>query len=226
MEYANEFKFKTGEGNSNDYVYIPYTLDLISDMVRQNREFGEVNRNDIETKILNTNLTDDYFIGRICNREIEKLRNVDVDSQLLTFMKFSVIHRGHIHESNLDKLMAHIDVRDISEISEVFKGHTLISFDHESKTMSFKYDFFKEFFTNLYICYFLTTRDVKLYDDDMIRSISEHIKYNTSFTKRISSRIDFDDNLEIFIMDLIDINIRNLKSKEDILNRQVISGLI
>ncbi len=142
MEYADEFKFNTDAIESPNFVYIPYTLDLISDMVRQNRDFGSVNRNDIETEILKTDLTDDYFIGRICNREIQKLRNIDVDSQLLLFMKLSTFHNGNIHESNFNKLLDHVDVKDVTDIVELFKGHTLINFDHHSRVVSFKYDFF------------------------------------------------------------------------------------
>ena len=226
MNYADEFKFETGDRKAKEYVYIPYTLDLIADMVKQNRDFGKINKHDIETNILNVDLNDDYFIGRICNREIQKLKNVDVDSQLVFFMKLSAIHRGTIHESNLSDLLDHIDARDVTDISELFKGHTLVNYDHESGNVSFKYDFFKEFFVNLYICYFLSRKEIDLFETDVKKCITEYVKYNTSFTRKISSRVSFDDELEIFIMELIEIKIEDLKKREDILSRRIISSLI
>ncbi|MFM2610036.1 hypothetical protein AAFX30_20905 [Vibrio chagasii] len=226
MEYADEFKFDTKKDGDNRYVYIPYTLDLISDMIKQKREFGVVNRDDIETTLLKKDLTDDYFIGRICNREIQKLENVDVDSQIKFFMKLSIFHNGLIHESNLTNLLSHIDLRNKKDIEELFKGHTLVNFDNSSKLLSFKYDFFKEFFVNLYICSFLNRKDLSKYSDELINVISEFVKYNTAFTNRISKRVNFDEDLEIFIIELIELSIKTLKEGEQILHRRVISSLI
>ncbi|NOX09999.1 MAG: NACHT domain-containing protein, partial [Gammaproteobacteria bacterium] len=80
LTYSEEFKLTKAEdspGSKN--VYIPYILDVIMDMVRQKKGLGEVSKNDVSSGILNTDIVNDYFIGRICNREVEKLKNLDID---------------------------------------------------------------------------------------------------------------------------------------------------
>ena len=194
------------------------------DIVKQNRDFGFSERDDINSKILNSSLTDDYFLGRICNREIEKLNNLSIDNQLMSFMKLAVFHNGYIHSSNLYRLFDDYRGITIDDISNLFKGHTLISVD--SDIISFKYDFFKEFFINLYICNFLIEKNIDNIDHNLEKLISEYIKYDTSFTKKICQRVTIDEDFQIFIIELIELFIDKLKNNECIKSRKMISSLV
>ncbi|HHF2977151.1 TPA: NACHT domain-containing protein [Vibrio diabolicus] len=220
MQYANQFKFESGDG---EHVYIPYILDVIMDMVKQNRDLGEVSRDDIESSILNSSLTDDYFVGRICNREIEKLNNLSIDEQLMFFMKISVKYNGYIHDSNFSKIMP--TNFDSEELENLFKGHPLISYDPNSKITSFKYDFFKEYFINLYLCNFLLSLDKSNFDQEVSDIICEFVKYNNSFSNRIAQRVDLTEELELLIIEVIEMCIDKIKRDQDFQSRKLISSL-
>ncbi|EHD0101971.1 NACHT domain-containing protein [Vibrio vulnificus] len=224
VQYANEFKFSPDK-TDGEHVFIPYILDVIMDVVKQSRDLGYVSKDDIDSNLLNVELTDDYFIGRICNREIEKLNNTSIDNQISIFMKMAVQYNGYVHDSNINSIFQSIEDSDIEEVVTLFKGHPFISYDHEAKLSSFKYDFFEDFFVNLFICSFLINKTEKEASEDIENLICEHIKYNASFTDRIASRVNFNDELELFIIELIDGYICKIKDADNFKYRKIISSL-
>ena len=224
VQYANEFKFSPDK-TDGEYVFIPYILDVIMDVVKQNRDLGYVSKDDIDSNLLNVELTDDYFVGRICNREIEKLNNISIDSQISIFMRMAVQYNGYVHDSNIKNIFQDVGSEDIDEMISLFKGHPFISYEHSSNLSSFKYDFFEGFFVNLFICSFLINKEVKKASKEVEDIICEHIKYNASFTDRITSRVDFNDDLELFVIELIDGYIEKIKEGDDFKYRKIISSL-
>ena len=226
IEYADEFALLNGEENSEETedIYIPYILDVIVDIVKQNKELGVANVEDIETNLLNRYIKNDYFVGRICNREIEKLNNLNIDSQLHFFINMSVKLDGKANIASKNKLFRDLPVRVSEEMMEKFKGHPLISF--YENTFHFRYDFFKEYFMNLYISDILIKKDEENISDDFKELIKEYIKYDNSFTKFVCQRLTFNEELQIFIIELIERWINLLKDKEDYEVRQLISSMI
>ena len=211
------------QGNAED-VYVPYILDVIMDMVKQNKEFGEVNKSDVISDLLNTELTNDYFIGRICNREIEKLNNLVIDSQLTFFINMAVSFDGNVHASSAKKLFRGLKIQPSQELIEKFKGHPLISYEND--TFHFRYDFFKEYFMNLHISnFFIKKSDIKI-SLDLKEMISEYIKYDNSFTEFVCRRIIFDEELQLFTITIIEQLINELKQEESLGTRKLISSIL
>lgn len=219
-ELAISDKMKGKEEN----VYVPYILDVIMDMVKQNQEFGAINKSDVESELLNTELTNDYFIGRICNREIEKLKNLQIDSQLTFFINMAVKFNGNAHISSAVKLFRGLAIQPSYDLIEKFKGHPLISYKND--TFNFRYDFFKEYFMNLYISEFFVKKSSAEMDEDLRDMVNEYIRYDNSFTEFICRRIKFDDDFKLFIIEIIGNLIAKLKLKDTINHRKSISSIL
>ncbi|RXJ54552.1 NACHT domain-containing protein [Candidatus Marinarcus aquaticus] len=220
LKYADEFALSEEDKD----IYIPYILDVIMDMVKQQKELGSVNRGDIETDLLNTEITNDYFIGRMCNREIAKLENLSIDLQLQVFINMAINFNGVVSHESRKKLFTNVQTTFSESLVKKFKGHPLISYQNE--TMTFRYDFFREFFINLYISKFFTIRDSMVLQDDFKEIMIEYIKYDNSFTEYISRRIKFDDEFQLFTISILEDLIEELKKEELLETRSLISSIL
>ncbi len=223
ITYAEEFALSSNS-EKEEGIYLPYILDVIMDMVKQQKELGSINKQDITSNLLNLEITNDYFVGRICNREIQKLSNLEIDFQLKFFMNLALNFNGACNGKSIEDLFNDTDIQVTEKLIEIFKGHPLISYQNE--TLSFRYDFFREYFLNLYISDFFIKKYPEKISDKLKKIINEYIRYDNSFTKYICNRINFNDDFKIFIMELIDIFIKNLKSTENIESRELISSMI
>lgn len=222
VELSKEFKLASEEED----VYIPYILDIIMDMVKQQKELGSTDRSDIKSKILITELTEDYFIGRICNREIQKLNNIDIDCQLSFFMNMAVIFDGVTCLSNRGKLFRNTGIIESEDIFNLFKGHPLILFNAETQNLEFKYDYFREYFHCLYVYQFFLKMDIDLFDDNIKEIISDNVRFDSGFTKSLCDRLKLNDELKLFCIELASKVILNLKQKENILERRILSSIL
>jgi len=224
ISLSKEFALSSTQVNQEkENIYIPYILDVIMDIVKQKKEFGEAQDNDISSNILNVKITNDYFIGRICDREIEKLNNLDIDTQIKLFINMAVIFNGEITDKTIPKLFKSLPKED--NIIEKFKGHPLISY--ENNIFYFRYDFFKEYFLNIHVSnYFIKKDYANEMNEDLQDIINEYIKYDNSFTEFICSRFEFNEEFQIFIISIIEKWIEQLKTKEDTKLRQLISSIL
>jgi glutaredoxin-related protein len=222
LKLAEDFKFTERNQGKDINIYIPYILDVIRDLVKQNKEFGQDSRDDIVSELINTDLTNDYFIGRICNREIEKLNNLKIDQQLTFFMKMAVDFNGIFHEENKGKIFSSINLKESENLFDLFKGHTLI--EHDNQNIYFRYDFFKNYFLDLYISTFLTHQ--KEMNANTREILINNVKYKNSFSDTVCSRVNYDDELKLFIIGIIESMILEIKKKEDVNSRKVISSMV
>ena len=102
---AQDIALSSEDENTQEKVYIPYILDLIADIILKDKEFGKNNNNnDFESNILDKSITNDYLIGRICEREIIKLENIAVDGQIELFICLAIEHNGKIALDSMSKL--------------------------------------------------------------------------------------------------------------------------
>lgn len=205
LEIADEFSFF----DKNEKIYLPYILEIIVDMAKQQKELNRVNKEDIDTNILSVELINDYFIGRICNREIEKLKNYNIDLQLDFFMKMAIDFNGEVTQKSHNKLLGNYAGSN-SEILEKFKGHPLINYEND--IFYFRYDFFQEYFTNIYISEFFKEKNKDKLNVNIKSLLTENIKFDNDFTNKVCKRNKFDDDFKIFIIDLIETQINILKS--------------
>ena len=224
LSLSKELAISDRKQGEKENVFVPYILDVIMDMVKQNKEFGAVNKSDVVSDLLNTELTNDYFIGRICNREIEKLRNLPIDSQLTFFINMAVNFNGNAHIDSASKLFRGLGIQLSNDLIEKFKGHPLVSYKND--TFHFRYDFFKEYFMNLYISEFFIKKSNAEMHEDLRDMVNEYIRYDNSFTEFICRRIKFDDDFKLFIIDIIGSLIKKLALEDLIEHRESISSIL
>ncbi|WP_318439781.1 NACHT domain-containing protein [Photobacterium leiognathi] len=120
--------------------YIPYILDMVKENLLEESYEGTPN-----SSYLNEKLTNDYLIGKVCDREVIKLGHSDIDEQIKFFINLSVIHEG---EAVIDGFVR----KDIisQKQAEIYKAHPLLSYDGV-RLISFRYDFFLDYFKAIYV---------------------------------------------------------------------------
>jgi hypothetical protein len=225
MKLSKEFALSSNENlEKKEAIYIPYILDVIMDMVKQKRELKTINYDDIESNILKQGLTNDYFTGRICNREMEKLNNLEIDYQIQFFINLAIEFNGEAREASALKLFNGIP-QQTNDIIEKFKGHPLIIY--ENNFFCFRYDFFQEYFINLYISdFFLKMNESKPITKELKEIITKYIRYDNNFTENICLRLVYNDDLKLYIISLIENIIIKIKNNDEDKDRELISSLI
>lgn len=205
--------------SDNNRIYIPYILDLISNSIQMDKEFG-VGSEKLDSNILSPSITNDFLIGRVCEREIIKLQNISIDEQLNLLICLAVEYNGAINFKSLSKLRS--SCSSFKEcLYDKFKGHPILSTSEE--TLSFRYDFFTEYFKGLFVTKFFINQKIDTIDNNLIEIFGDYIRYDNSFTEVICKRLIFNDELKLFCIDAIN----EMDKKElDIFDKQKFSSSI
>ena len=95
-------------------------------------------------EILNKEIRIDYIIGRICEREIKRVQQIDIDKQINLFIYLAVKEGGKFSEKEMKEyLKESLGIKDVSNnIAEAFNSHPFIHYNKSNKNLNFKYDFF------------------------------------------------------------------------------------
>ncbi len=203
ISLANEFALSNEFSLSNEEIYVPYILDMIKDDLLSD---GASNRS-VNSKVLKVNDDiNDYVVGKVCEREIIKLDNLEIDRQIDFLIQMAFTYDGIIHASQLKKLQAKLGNQEFTDIQiEKFKDHPLLVFDKNSNYLSFRFDFFNEYFRCIGLSVFLMENNFKKIDNDIIDIMTQYISYENSFTRSIQRRLssDFDIKLKTSIFDFL-----------------------
>ncbi|EIH4642570.1 hypothetical protein B7O43_001970, partial [Escherichia coli] len=113
-----------------------------------------------------------------------------------------------------------INVDNNDLIIENFKGHPLIDF-HGNK-FNFRYDVFDIYFKSLLIVNYFKKLDILSLDEKMIDTISGYLKYDSSFTRSVSEKLSFSDDMLLFLLE----NIEAIKTKDSANIELFISSLV
>ena len=178
MRMADHFSEKSSQ------TYIPYILDMI---VENLIDDGDAS---LEGNILKFEDTNDYLIGKACEREIKKLNNVGIDEQLSILICIAIKYNGTVHEDHFTALGQVLRNRHIENLMDKFKGHPLLMFDNNARTLRFRYDFFNAHFKNIGLALFLNNPDSEKIDLDMLNIIVNLISYDNVFMKNLKKRFD------------------------------------
>lgn len=113
-------------------------------------------------------------------------------------MKMAIDFNGEVTQKSHNKLLGNC----VGSNSEKFKGHPLINYEND--IFYFRYDFFQEYFTNIYISEFFKEKNVNI----------KSLLTENDFTNKVCKRNKFDDDFKIFIIDLIETQINHNKYEE------------
>ncbi len=201
MILANGFAIN---GQLKDQVtYIPYVLDMIAYLIKSQSETDDNNFAPIiESEILNINLSNDYIIYQVCHRELKKLNNMCVDDQIKLFMNLTASAKGNASLYDVKSLASETRPFIDDSIIEKLKGHPILNCSDNK--IYFRYDFFYEFFRSLIISNAFKNHNVNLIMPNSIDILVDNVRFDDSFSNSVCSRINYDDGIIIFAIDLIE----------------------
>jgi len=185
-----------GEADAKEY--IPFVLEQVDYMLQKSLE-GEFRDSAFKSKILKLSIKNDYILEKICNREIVREEQIDVDSQLKIF--FQIANRT-VHISELMRLWVQTFGSKIAERQvEAFKAHPLLQI--EDNVLSFRYDFFESYLKSIYLGELLN-ENVTL-NSNLISIIAENVVYNSIFSKDVCERLnEFNEEKRLHFLSLIE----------------------
>lgn len=198
--------FRLPSGDSNSHYYHPFVLDIIKEIISTNNEilFSD---SVFSSSILNREIRIDYIIGRICEREIKRVQQIDLDKQIKLFIHLAVKENGKFSQRSMrDFLRESIDLKDVSQnIVDAFNSHPFLHFNLKTDNLNFKYDFFENYFTSLYISKIIDLETETSIDYNIIKLLSQKLYHGSDTIKNIIKRVvNWNEDNLLKIRDLID----------------------
>lgn len=184
LEIAKKFSI-----NKNSF--LPYLLDMITENLITT-DYSDLFP---DTELIDPNIQNDFIIGKFCDREVGKLGHQNINSQIDFLICLSKLHYGKSNSETLKK-QNNLTQNQI----DIYKAHTLLSYEKNSDSITFKYDFFEQYFKGIYA--FNKLKSINELDDlgreDKI-CITESLSSPTTidyFSKRIKNSIELIKHLE------------------------------
>ncbi|MDI1234098.1 MAG: caspase family protein [bacterium] len=202
IKLANEFKYPRAE---NKNIYDPYVLDIIRSLIISEKETIEVDLSSFSSKILKSNIKNDYIIYRVCDRECRRVGQVNVDDQITFFTFLAVEKRGVIYSQNLREEIRQALGKQINLTNvEALKSHPFIK--DNGNSLTFRYDFLGDLFRSIYVCsYFDFSSEINIISNFFMEIISENCWFGSSLNIEIVHRLEHwsDDDI-LLVSDFIE----------------------
>lgn len=218
---------------NNEYYYHPFVLDIIKEIIDSNNQIL-FNDKAFSSNILNKEIKIDYIIGRICEREIKRVQQIELDKQIKFFIYLAAKEQGSLSDeqgsfSEVDikaYLKESLDLKEISNnIIESFKSHPFVHYHISNKTLNFRYDFFENYFIGLFISGLLNLRQEFLADFTTVKLLSQKLYYGSDIIEHITKRInDWNDDNLLKISDIIQ-KIKDFDVEDRTIIKRAISGI-
>lgn len=213
----------TASGDKNKKTYIPFLLDMIGYLINS-QSLGDNIKENFDSRYLNSGNHTDQLIAQVCRREIIKLESLNVDQQIELFIRMASNKQNGISLYDIKGELAEIVAELDDSLIEKIKGHPLIQCNNNR--LQFRYDVFDTYFKALLVYCFFEQKDVEQLSDELIRIVSGYLKYDSSFTATIAERLELDDNLVIFCIDVIEAVNSNTHSGNEMFVSSVVSLLL
>lgn len=204
MEMAEKLALKKVSAEASEAVYIPYILDLIVYLLKHEAEFGSEDiRLATPSNILKLTISNDYLVGSVCGREIKKLGNYDIDTQINFLIDFSVSKSGYVSLYDVKTVFERSTSLQITdEFVEKLTGHPLLSC--ADNKLYFRYDFFYDYFKALYLVRYLLRSDVAGLDAQVLDILNSYTGFDNGFSRSIAIRVPLSENLLLFFMETVE----------------------
>ncbi|MGG4774754.1 hypothetical protein ACLO87_08995 [Paenalcaligenes sp. Me52] len=202
MGMAEKFALHQENADNEESIYIPYVLDMIVYLIqRQGALDGNYSKVEVKSKLLSAEVSNDFLVSSVCEREIKKLANVGVDDQINFFIEFAVKSRVSLYD--IKALFQHeTSILIDDDTIEKLKGHPLLACSEN--TVSFRYDFFYEYFKTLYIVRYFSEENLDHLTSEMIEILGSYIGFDNAFTRAAYPRLKLNDALIIFALETIE----------------------
>lgn len=218
--------FKIPANEKNVFYYHPFVLDIIKEIIYSNNEIL-FNDSVFSSTILDKEIKIDYIIGRICEREVKRVQQIELDKQIQLFIHLAVKEKGKVSEESIkDFFKDSLDIKDISlSFTETFNSHPFLQHNNSSRTLNFKYDFFENYFISLYISKIIDINNESDIDFNTMKLLSLKLYQGSDTIKNIMKRtLNWNDNNLLKINDIIS-KIVNFNTDDNNLKKKAISGI-
>ncbi|WP_314410188.1 NACHT domain-containing protein [Pseudomonas kuykendallii] len=197
-ELAIETTTKQGDA---ELVYIPFLLDMIGYLINSKSEDFTLTRQ-ITSRHLSSENHTDFLIAQVCDREVIKLGGLSVDQQIELFIRIAISKDSGIDLYDIKQELQKIITEPDNALIEKIKGHTLLVCSDNK--IQFRYDVFDVYFAALHLVYFFKQKDIAALDKQTVRVIAGYLKYDSSFTESVCERIEMNDDLLLFCIEIIE----------------------
>ena len=230
MGMADKFATRETGVIEHQSVYIPYVLDMIAYLIKHKQEFGGNSvKLATETRLLNpSGISNDFLVGSVCEREIKKLGNCSVDSQINFLIDFAVHSpSGHVSIYDVKALFERsTSISLADEYVEKLKDHPLLSFANNA--LNFRYDFFYQYFKSLYVARFFFEADISSLSPILLEILGTYVGFDNDFTRSLCNRISFSDETLLFAVETVEAikpKLHSINDAEAAAVRSAISGI-
>ncbi|MXN29480.1 hypothetical protein [Delftia sp. CH05] len=226
MVMAQKLALKlVSDDTSDEAIYVPYILDLIVYLIKHEEEFGDEEVQLVtRSKILNLKNSNDFLVGSVCGREIKKLSNYDIDTQINFLIDFSLSKSGYISLYDVKAAFERSTSIQISdEFVEKLTGHPLLSCTDNK--LYFRYDFFYDYFKALYLVRYFINYKIELLDVRVIEILNSYVGFDNDFSRSISERIILDDDFELMAVETVD-ELKKRLTDEASIDKSILQGAI
>lgn len=220
MELAKGLAIEETSDSSSNLVFIPFLLDMIGYLIKTKNENFSTHGRFKSPFLLDDNHTD-FLIAKVCEREVIKLDSLSIDNQIELFIRIATTKENGVSLYDIKSELSLILGKNIdNSLIEKIKGHPLLICSDNS--IFFRYDVFNIYFKALYLVSFLRKMDVNDFEEKTSRIIIGYLKYDSSFTDSLCERINFNDDLVIFCIEIIE----KVKNTENVEQDSVISAIL
>lgn len=199
--------------NSNEFIYSPFVLEIISIIVENDFEFDEIEF-DFNSNILLKNNSNDYLIYKIIEREIAKKERhgfiINPDQYIRLLGLIAIEKNGMITKEDFNHLLRKLSIDLNSEkVQSSLKDNPF--FCYEKEKYHFRFDFYNAVFKCNALYSKLINPNSFAITDTFITVLSEEFVCNSALFEGLkekikSSELNFDDILTQFLKLKNDIN--------------------
>ncbi len=222
LTIAQEFSFPTSDEVEE---FQPYALDVIRLIVNSQRELL-VKDASFNSNVLEQKNKRDYILFRICNRELERVNQISVDEQIQFFTHLAVTKRGTIKAENFKQEVFDSLGKEINDTNiEAFKGHPLLQ--KLDSNFKFKYDFFIDYFRNIYISSFLRINSPnEIVSNEFAHILAESCWFGSEMVDDIKERMQSWSDTDLLKVSELILQVASNSDYSEMLRRKAISGLL
>ncbi len=171
-------------GHEHSYRFPPFILDVASSF---DDDAAKNTSKRFNSTLLNTSsIKLDYLIAYICEREIAKTSQEDIDKQIYILTQMSVKHPVRAAISDLLQILENNSIN--KEKIHSFLVHPLL--DLSNNNIYFKYDFLKDYFKSIYLNYHLfIDKKFDILPDPLVEILINECRFESSLTNEVAKRI-------------------------------------
>lgn len=215
---AKEFSLSEA---SNSIALSPFIIQMIC-MIVEKDDNGKPDHT-FHSDILKEDITTDKIFHSLLKREMKKLGQINVDSQVKFFTLFASTYNGITKQEEIGNILREVDNNITNQSIEAFKAHPLL--ERTSGSFRFRYDFNETYFKVIHLSSILDNKSFEIKEvDKTLISMLSRCSFNAEFTKDVCKRLNY-ENMQMNAIDIKEKLISKLRNDSTTQVKKAIGGL-